>query len=98
MDYPDDDDIGTQGTKRGRGRPAGSTKTLYYWTRVLSVTHQMIDTQKKFDVAEDLEQQKASEDDEMVDEMTVDKPIFHPKTFFPEGETPKLADYQLTEE
>ena len=98
MDYPDDDDIGTQGTKRGRGRPTGSTKTLYYWTRVLSVTHRMIDTQKKFDVAEDLEQQKASEDEEMADEMAVDKPIFHPKTFFSDKETPKLAYYQLTEE
>ena len=98
MDYPKDDDDDTQGTKRGRGRPPGSTKTLYYWTRVLSVTHRMIDTSKKYDIAEDLEQQKASEDEEEADEMAVDKPIFHPKTFFSDNEMPKLADYQLTEE
>jgi len=65
---------------------------------VLSLTHRMIDTSKKFDINEDLEQEKASEDEEEADEMAVDKPIFHPKTFFSDKEMPKLEDYQLTEE
>ena len=38
------------------------------------------------------------EDEEEADDMAVDKPIFHPKTFFSDNEMPKLADSQLTEE
>lgn len=98
MDHPNDDDEGTQGTKRGRGRPPGSTKTLYYWTQVLSLTHRMIDTSKKFDIAEDLEQEKATWEEEEADEWAVDAPIFHSKTFFTNDEIPKLEEYQLTEE
>jgi len=78
VDHPSLDYSASPDTKSKRGRPAGSTATFYYWSRVLSLNHRPIDTSLKFDVDEDLTEEKQRWEDEQVDERDIAEPIFNP--------------------
>ena len=90
VDHPSIDLNISQETKSKRGRPLSSTKTFHYWTRVLSVSHRPIDFRLKFDVAEDLEEEKTRQEEEKDYAGPVTDPIFHPKSFITDKDKPML--------
>jgi len=78
VDHPSLDLSVSLDAKSKRGRPAGSTATFYYWSRVLSLNHRPIDTSTKFNIDEDFTEEKQRWEDEQMDEDGIAEPLFNP--------------------
>ena len=82
---------------KGRGRPAGVTSKVNYWTRIFSLNYRPVNPEEKFDIEDDLRMEEVKWNELMPDEGDGTWAIFNPDRFCKQNQPLKMEDYVMAE-